>query len=115
MHAFTGWWLTVKWLGISVTFAYVALLLVVYGRFRHDLSRLRQGVIFTPVLGVLLSTTLPSVFESITVARFSYVFSIAIYVAGAVILATGLIQKDYRVLLKSKAESRTLTAGFLRE
>jgi hypothetical protein len=53
MQAMTGPWLMVKWVGISIDAAYLLTLLVVFGRFRRDLSRLRGGLILPVVVGIL--------------------------------------------------------------
>jgi len=105
MHAMTGSWLIVKWVGISITAGYLVLLLVVVMRFRRDLSRLRGGLILPAVLGVFISVSVPSIFEDVMIARICFVATCVLYIGGIVTLMRGLIQEDHRSLLKVGAES----------
>ncbi|MGA8154119.1 MAG: hypothetical protein WB952_24430 [Terriglobales bacterium] len=100
MHAMTGSWLIVKWMGISIAAVYLMLLLVVYMRFRRDLSRLRSGLILPAVLGVFISVSVPSIFEDVVITRVCFVVACAIYIGGIVILLRGLIQENHQSLLK---------------
>ena len=99
MHAMTGPWMTVKWLGISIAAIYLVLLLIVIVRFRRDMSRLHHG--FWPaVLGPFVSVSIPSIFEDVTVARFCFVVTTAIYVGGIAILLRSLAQTNHQGLWK---------------
>ena len=101
MHAMTGSWLLVKWAGITVAAIYIALFLVVLVRFRRDLSRLRGGLIMPAIIAVFVSSSVPSVFESVAIARICFVISCLVYVCGIGILTRGLIQKNHESLLKA--------------
>jgi hypothetical protein len=100
MHAMTSSWLIVKWVGISITAAYLTLLVVVVMRFRRDLSRLRGGLILPSVLGVFISVSVPSIFEDVTITRICFAVACVIYIGGIVILLRGLIQENHQSLLK---------------
>ena len=100
MHAMTGSWLIVKWIGISVAVAYLVLLVVVYVRFRDDLSRLRRWLILPGVLGVFVLDTVPSVFEDVTVTRICFIAASVIFAGGAAVLLRGLYQEDHKALFK---------------
>jgi hypothetical protein len=104
MHAMTGPWLIVKWVGISVSAAYLVLLLVVFVRFRHNWARLRRWLIWPALCGVFISVSFPSIFEDVTVARVCFVVASLVYVGGSAVLLRGLVQKDHQMLLK--ADSR---------
>jgi hypothetical protein len=99
MHAMTSSWLIVKWVGISITAAYLTLLLVVVMRFRRDLSRLRGGLIL-PSVGVFISVSVLSIFEDVTITRICFAVACVIYIGGIVILLRGLIQENHQSLLK---------------
>jgi hypothetical protein len=105
MHAMTGSWLIVKWLGISIEAAYLMLVLVIFMRCRRDLSRLRGGLILPAVLGVFVSVSVPSISEDVTTTRICFLVACVIYIGGIVILLRGLIQEDHRSLLKVGTES----------
>jgi hypothetical protein len=93
MHAMTGSWLTVKWVGVAITAIYLVLLLVVLVRFRRDLSRLRHGLIWPAVFGTLISVSIPSVFENAAVTRMCFIASSVLYLIGIAILLRGLAQQ----------------------
>jgi hypothetical protein len=101
MHAMTGPWLMVKWLGISIAAAYMLALVVVVIRFRRDLSRLRGGLILPAVLGVFISVSVPAIFEDVTVTRICFIAATTIYFGGIAILLRGLVQKNHEGLLKA--------------
>jgi hypothetical protein len=101
MHAMTGPWLMVKWVGISINAAYVLILLVVVRRFSRELSRLRGGLILPVVLGVFISVTVPSIFEDVVVTRICFIAAAFIYIGGIAILLRGLVQKNHESLLKA--------------
>jgi hypothetical protein len=105
MHAMTGPWLIMKWVGISIDAAYLMLLVVVVMRFRRDLSRLKGGLIWPAVLGVFISVSVSSIFEDVTIARICFVVACVIYSGGIVTLLRGLIQENHQSLLRVKAES----------
>jgi hypothetical protein len=105
MHAMTGSWLIVKWVGISIQVGYLMLLLVVFVRFRRDLSRLRGGLILPAVLGVFISAGVPSIFEDVVITRICFVVACVLYIGGIVTLMRGLIQENHQSLLKVGAES----------
>jgi hypothetical protein len=103
MHAMTGSWLTMKWVGISIEVTYLILLVVVLRRFRHDLSRLKGGLIWPPVLGVFISVSLPSIFENVMVSRVCFVAAVVIYIGGIGFLLRGLVQKNHQGLLRAES------------
>ena len=91
----------VKWLGISIAAAYLLALVVVFIRFRRDLSRLRRGLIWPAVLGVFISASVPSIFEDVTVTRICFIAATIFYIGGIAILLRGLVQKNHEGLLKA--------------
>jgi hypothetical protein len=101
MHALTGPWLMVKWVGVSIAYAYLVLLLTVFIRFRRDLTRLRRWLIWPAVLGVFISSSVPYIFQDVTVTRVCFVAASVVYVGGIGILLTGLAQKNHQALLKA--------------
>jgi hypothetical protein len=102
MHAMTGSWLAVKWVGVAITAIYLVLSLVVLVRFRRNLSRLRNGLTWPAVLGVFISVSIPSVFENIAVTRVCFIASSLLYLVGIAILLRGLAQKDHQGLMKAE-------------
>ncbi len=101
MNAMTGSWMIVKWVGISITAAYLLLMVLVAIRFRRDLSRLRHGLILPAVFGVFISVSVPSIFEDVMVARICFIAAVVIYIAGIGILLRGLVQKNHQGLLRA--------------
>jgi hypothetical protein len=97
----TGPWLIVKWVGISISAAYLLLMVLVFVRFRRDLSRLRRGLTLPAVLGVFISVSVPSVFEDVLVSRLCFVAAVVIYAGGITILLRGLVQKNHQGLLRA--------------
>jgi hypothetical protein len=105
MHAMTGSWLIMKWVGISTAAAYLMLLIVVVMRFRRDLSRLRSRLILPAVFGVFISVSVPSIFEQVMITRICFVVACVMYIYGIATLLRGLVQEDHQSLLKVGAES----------
>jgi hypothetical protein len=101
MNAMTGSWLIVKWVGISITAAYLLLMVLVCIRFRRDLSRLRHGLILPAALGVFISVSVPSIFGDVIVARTCFIAAVVIYIGGIGILLKGLVQKNHQGLLRA--------------
>jgi len=102
MRAMTGSWLVVKWAGISVAATYIVLFLVVFVRFRRDLSRLRGSLIMPALLAVSISASVPSVFETVMMARVCFVAASVLYAGGIAVLVRGLVQRDHRSLLRAE-------------
>ena len=103
MNATTGLWLIVKWAGITITAAYLLLMVLVFMRFRRQLSRLRRGLIWPALLGVFISSSVPSIFEDVTVTRICFIAAVVIYIGGIGILLRGLVQKNHEGLLRAES------------
>ena len=101
MNAMTGSWLIVKWVGISISAAYLLLMVVVFIRFRRGLSLLRHGLILPAALGVFISTGVPSIFENVMVTRVCFIAAVVIYIGGIGILVRGLVRKNHQGLLRA--------------
>ena len=100
MHAMTGSWLIAKWIGISIAVAYWVLVVIVYVRFRNDLSRLRRWLILPAVLGGFVLNAVPSVFEDVTVTRICFIAGSGIFAGGTAVLLRGLYQEGHKALFR---------------
>ena len=94
--AMNGSWFIVKWIGFTVTIAYLVLIVVVFLRFRGRLSQLRPGPILPVVVGNFVGMTVPDIFENVLVSRACFVAASVIYLYGLVTLARGLGQEGQR-------------------
>jgi hypothetical protein len=98
--AMTGSWLIVKWVGIAVTIGYLALLVLVFVRFRSRSSGLRPGVIWPVVIGNFVGTGVADIFENVLVTRACFVVATVIYLYGLATLVRGLSQAGQKSLFK---------------
>ena len=103
VHAMTGPWLMVKWIGLAIAATYLVLLVVVFVRFRRDLSRLRRWLIWPTVLGVFISVSVPGIFEDVMFTRICFIAGSIIYVGGIAFLLRGLAEKNHQTLLKAES------------
>ncbi len=101
MHAMTGSWLIVKWIGMAVLALYLVLLLVAAWLYRNRLSQLRGGLYLPIVLGNFISLSVPWIFDNVAVTRACFLVAQAFYIAGILILVRGLAQKDQGILMRS--------------
>ena len=101
MHAVTGSWLIVKWLGLLILLTYVVLLLIALWQFRERWSRKRAWLVVPLILGSFLSLSVPSIFESVTFSRVCFVVAQVIYVVGIGALVSELARKDQEGLLRA--------------
>jgi len=103
MHAITGSWLLVKWMGIAVSAAYLALISFVLIRFYRDISRLRAGLILPIILGNFVWISLPSIFENVVFTRVCFVVAHLVFIGGIIVLVRGLVQENHQSLLKAES------------
>ena len=92
-------WLIVKWIGIAVAVGYLALLVVVFVRFRRSSSPLRPAVVLPAVVGSFIGSA-GDIFGYVSVMRACFVAASVIYLYGLAILVKGLTWEGPKGLFK---------------